>query len=136
VLGRYAAVTELDQSPRRPAPQAPASLRPELLEAAGGLAGRVAADGFRMLRVARRVGWAQLATGAVAIVYGVCVLAAGWGGNGFFGAYAVLQAGLFLPAGVYTALIIPQRRHRVAQNYLAIAGSSPPQLPDAVNARD
>lgn len=124
VLGRYAAVTVLDQPPRRPTP-APTSLRPELLEAAYGLAARVAADRFRMLRVARRTGWVQLATCAVAVVYGVCVLAAGWD-NPFFGAYAVLQASLFVPAGVYGALIILRRRRHNAQNYLAMARPGEP----------
>jgi len=129
VLGRYAAVTVLDQSPPGPAPQAPVSLRPDLLEAAHGLAARVAADGFRKLRVARRSGWVQLATGAAGIIYGVCVLAAGWGGNRFFGAYAVLEAGVLVPAGAYSALIIPQRRRRSAQNYLAAAGPESPGSP-------
>jgi hypothetical protein len=81
VLGRYAAVTALDQSALRPSPQAPVSLRPELLDAAHGFAARVVADRFRVLRVVRLIGWLQLATGAVAIVCGVGMLAAGWGGN-------------------------------------------------------
>ncbi len=94
VLGRYAAVTVLDQSPRQPAPQAPSSLRPELLQAARGLAAHVAADRFRRLRMARRNGWVQLAVGAATVVYGVCVLAASWGSNPFFGVYAMLEAAL------------------------------------------
>ena len=60
VLGRYAVVTPLDQAPSGPSRQAPGSLRPELLAAAHGLAARIAADGFRMLRVSRRMGWASL----------------------------------------------------------------------------
>jgi hypothetical protein len=133
VLGRYAAVTVLDPPPRQPAPS---SLRPELLEAARGLATRVATDGFRMLRVARRIGWVQLATGAVAAVYGVCVLAAGWGGNPFFGVYPLLEAGLFfVPAGAYTALFIPRRRRRVARNYLAAVAPEGPGSPPASAGR-
>jgi hypothetical protein len=135
VLGRYAAVTALDQSSRRPSPQAPVSLRPELLEAGHGLAARVVADGFRMLRVARRLGWVQLATGAAAIVCGVGVLAAGWGGDRFFGAYAVLDAALFVPAGVYSALIVPRRRRHGAQKYLATDGSQNPGSPSGSAGR-
>jgi hypothetical protein len=129
VLGRYA-VTALDQSLRWPAPRAPASLRPELLAAA-----RIAADGFRTLRLTRRLGWGQLATGAVALVFGVGVLAAGWGGNQFFGANAVLEAALFVPAGAYTALVIPRRRRRGAQNYLATAAPEGPGSPSAPSGR-
>ena len=70
VLGRYATVTVLDQSLRGPAPQAPVSLPPDLLDAAHGLAARVAADGFRKLRVARRIGWVQLATSSAGVVTG------------------------------------------------------------------
>jgi hypothetical protein len=135
VLGRYAPVTALDQSARRPSPQAPVSLRPELLEAARGLAARVVADGFRMLRVARLIGWVQLATGAAAIVGGVGVLAAGWGGNRFFGAYVLLDAALFGPAGVYSALIVPRRRRAGAQKYLATCGSDSPGSPSAPAGR-
>jgi hypothetical protein len=136
VLGRYAAVTVLDPPPRQPAPQAPSSLRPELLEAARGLATRVTADGFRQLRVGRRLGWVQLATGAFAAVYGVCLLAAGWGGNPFFGVYSLLEAGLFfVPAGAYTALFIPRRRRRVAQNYLAAVAPEGPGSPPASAGR-
>jgi hypothetical protein len=135
VLGRCAPVTALDQSQRRPAPQVPLSLRPGLLEPAHGLAARVAADGFRMLRVTRRIGWVQLATGAIASVYGVCVLAAGRGGNPFFGAYAVLDAGIFVPTGVYSALIIPRRRRHGAQNYLAAADPASPESPSASAGR-
>ena len=136
VLGRCAAVTALDQSLRWPAPQAPVSLRPELLAAARGLAARIAADGFRTLRLARRLGWGQLATGAVALVFGVGVLTAGWGGNQFFGAYAVLEAALFfVPAGAYTALVIPRRRRHGAQNYLATAAPESPGSPSAPSGR-
>ena len=131
VLGRYAAVPALEQSARRPAPQAPASLRPDLAEAAGGLATRVAGDGFRRLRRSRGVGWVQLATGAAAAVFGVCVLAADWGGSRFFGVYAVLEAGLLGSAGAYTALIIPGRRCRAARNYLASAASAPATVDNA-----
>jgi hypothetical protein len=124
VLGRYAAaVTVLDQSPRKPAPRAPSSLRPGLLEAARGLATRVATDRFRTLRMARRIGWVQLATGAAAVVYGVGVLAAGWGNNPVLGGYTVLEAGLFVSGGTYSALIIPRRRRRGALNYLAAAAA-------------
>jgi len=132
VLGRYAAVTVLDQSPRKPAAQAPSSLRPELLEAARGLAARLAADRFRGLRVGRRLGWVQLASGAASAVYGVWALAAGWGSNPFFGGYAVLEAGLFVPTGTYNALIIPRRRRRAARNYLAAAA---PEGPSGVRDR-
>ena len=135
VLGRYAAVTALDQSQRGSAPQVPLSLRPGLLEPAHGLAARVVADGFRMLHVARRIGWVQLATGAVAIVYGVCVLALGWGGNPFFGAYAVIDGGIFVPIGVYSALIIPRRRRHDAQNYLAAADPESPGSPSGSAGR-
>jgi hypothetical protein len=124
VLGRYAAVTALDQSP-----QAHSALRPELLEAARGLATRVVADRFRKLRVGRRIGWVQLATGAFAAVYGVGVLAAGWESNPFFGVYTLLEAGVFVPAGAYTALIIPRRRRRSAQKYLAAAAPEGPGSP-------
>jgi hypothetical protein len=85
--------------------------------------------------VSRRIGWVQLATGAAGIVYGVWVLAAGWGGNRFFGAYAVLDAGFLVPAGVYSALIIPQRRRHGAQNYQAVAGPESPGSPSASAGR-
>jgi hypothetical protein len=123
VLGRYAAVTVLDQSPRKPAPRAPSSLRPGLLEAARGLATRVATDRFRTLRVGRRIGWVQLAAGAVAAIYGVGVLAAGWGNNSVLGGYTVLDAVLFVSGGTYSALVIPRRRRRSALNYLAAAAA-------------
>ena len=123
VLGRYAAVSARDQAARQWAPQAPASLRPELAEAARGLATRVAADRFRRLRRSRHMGWVQLATGVAATVFRVCVLAADWGGNRFFGVYAVLEAGPFVSVGTYTALILPRRRRRAAQVYLGAAAS-------------
>jgi hypothetical protein len=135
VLGRYGAMTALDQASGRPSPQVPASLRPELVEAADGLAARVAADGFRMLRVARRIGWVQLAMGAAALVFGVGVLAAGWGGTPLFGANALLDAALFTPAGVYSGLIVPRRRRQAAQRYLATDGSENPGSPTASDGR-
>jgi hypothetical protein len=135
VLGRYAAVTALDQSALRPSPQAPVSLRPELLDAAHGFAARVVADRFRVLRVVRLIGWLQLATGAVAIVCGVGMLAAGWGGNRFFGAYVLVDAALFVPAGVYNALTVPRRRRYGAQKYLATSGSDSPGSPSAPAGR-
>ncbi len=135
VLGRYAAVTVLDQSPGWPAAQAPSSLRPELQDAAHGLAARLAADRFRGLRVARRLGWMQLAMAALAAVYGVLALAGGWGSNPFLGGYAVLEAALFAPAGTYNALIIPRRRRRAARNYLAAAAPARPGSPPASASR-
>ncbi|MDQ2811637.1 MAG: hypothetical protein M3Z75_07090 [Actinomycetota bacterium] len=127
VLGRFAAVTVLDQAPRKPAP----SLRPELLEAARGLATRITADRFRKLRLARQMGWVQMAGGAAAVVYGVGVLAAGWATSRFLGVYTLVEAGLFIPAGSYNALIIPRRLRRGAQDYLATAAPRSPGSPSA-----
>jgi hypothetical protein len=133
VLGRYAAVTALDLAPRTPSLKAPVSLRPELLAPAHGLASKVAADGFRMLRVARRGGWVQLATGAVFIVGGICALAAGWGCNRFSGTFvvAVIDAAILVPTGVYNALIVPRRRRRSALSYLTKDGPPVLQEPGA-----
>jgi hypothetical protein len=83
----------------------------------------VATDRFRTLRVGRRIGWVQLAAGAVAAIYGVGVLAAGWGNNSVLGGYTVLEAVLFVSGGTYSALVIPRRRHRSALNYLAAAAA-------------
>ena len=63
------------------------------------------------------------------------MLAAGWGGNRFFGAYAVLDGGVLVPVGVYTALIIPQRRRHSAQKYLAAAGPESPGSPSESASR-
>ena len=57
------------------------------------------------------------------------MLAGGWGGNRFLGAYAVIDAALFVPAGVHTALIVPRRRRRCAQSYLATHGPGSPGSP-------
>jgi hypothetical protein len=69
-----------------------------------------------------------MATGLAAVIYGIGVLTGAWGDNRFFRAQALVEAGLLLPLGVFTALVIPRRRRRLAQTYLATTEPATPRV--------
>ena len=66
------------------------------------LATQVAAGRFRNLRIARRLGWFQLASGPVYLVFGVVAVIEGQAGLLVVGGLAILNGGLFTLSGLYS----------------------------------
>lgn len=132
VLGRHA-FPVLDA---REAVQ-PAPLRPELREAARGLAERVAAGRLRTARLSRRDAWSLLALGTVIAGIAMAALLTTWGkhlittGSDFAGCAPILLI------GAYAGLVRPHLRRRSAQRYLAASacGSHDGGLSESASGR-
>jgi hypothetical protein len=101
---------------------------PALEAAVRGLAAQVVAGRFRMLRVARKLGWLHLAVGPAYAVFGVVVLiVTHQDGERVLGVLGVLNGGLLSLTGVYYTFQNPKRIRRNAEQILRSsrnAGSS------------
>jgi hypothetical protein len=92
---------------------------PALESAVRGLAAQVAADRFRMLRVARKVGWLQLAVGPAYAAFAIVLLIVTHkDGERVVGVFAVVNGGLLSLTGVYYTFQNPKRIRRNAEQIL------------------